>query len=93
MYLGDALQWLEHTSTSDFQCSRRNSSSDLLSLFPVIRLNVDRLSHVASSDGLVSSDEPKAQLVTLGHSPHKYHPRTKPEDEHLAISKLFSIEY
>ena len=64
------LQWLGHTSVLDFQCPRRNSSLDLFSLFPLIRLNVDRLSHVASSDRLVSSDGPKAQLVTLGHSPH-----------------------
>ena len=34
------------------------------------RLNMDRLSHVVSSDELVSLDGPKAQLVTLGHSPH-----------------------
>jgi len=40
-------------------------------LFPKIRFNMDRLSHVASSDGLASSDGPKAQLVVLGHSPSK----------------------
>ena len=32
--------------------------------------NMDCLSHVNSSDGLVSSDGSKAQPVTLGHSPH-----------------------
>ena len=32
--------------------------------------NVDHLSHVASSNRLASSDRPKAQLVTLGYSPH-----------------------
>ena len=32
--------------------------------------NVDHLSHVVSSDSLMSSDKPKTQLITLGHSPH-----------------------
>ena len=32
--------------------------------------NMDCLSHVNSSDGLVSSSGSKAQPVTLGHSPH-----------------------
>jgi len=35
--------------------------------------NVDHLSHVVSSDLLASSDRSKAQLVTLGHSPHTPH--------------------
>ena len=34
------------------------------------KLNMDCSSHVVSLDELVSSDGPKAQLVTLGHSPH-----------------------
>ena len=33
-------------------------------------LNMDCLSHVDFSDGLVSSDGPRAQLVILGHSPY-----------------------
>ena len=32
--------------------------------------NVDHLSHIVSSDSLVSSDRPKTQLITLSHSPH-----------------------
>ena len=38
MCLGDVLQWFEYTSAPDFQCPRRSSSLEPLSLSPVIRL-------------------------------------------------------
>ena len=56
-------------------CSGFSVSEEKFLLGPVFfvssdMFNMDCLSHVNSSDELMSSDGSKAQPVTLGHSPH-----------------------
>ena len=65
-----SVAWMHFRS--GFSVSEEEFLLEPFSLLPKIRFNVDRLSHVTSSDGLTSLDGPKAQLVTLGHSPHTH---------------------